>query len=341
MNGYIYILSNPSFVEGRIKIGKTERDPEDYRRYELDTTGVPEPFKVEYWAYVKNYHELEKHLHKKFSEQRVRSNREFFTVDVSDVIIEIRSNGILKENINYESEEILLLKSQLKTTEEYISSCQLTLDEEKRKINESEISKINKLRDEQIKKDLSIERINGDPVRLRLFWGFIASLFIVPFLTSSDKQGFIFFCFAMIAAYIWGKHVEQEQNHLAIDSAAKQHPINTIVIDNIVYQKTISSREHLAKLNIQKRELENLIKKAKIQNQSDLEKGADVSPNNNVKNKSVDDDFKNIRKNKDFDILRNSLIKIDVDKFGRREFKYKCEYCNSTFKHSFYDKKTL
>ena len=37
-------MSNPSFSDGRIKIGKSNRDPDTYRKDELDSTGVPEPF---------------------------------------------------------------------------------------------------------------------------------------------------------------------------------------------------------------------------------------------------------------------------------------------------------
>ena len=40
-NGFIYIMSNPSFADGKIKIGKSQKDP-SFRREELNSTGVPE-----------------------------------------------------------------------------------------------------------------------------------------------------------------------------------------------------------------------------------------------------------------------------------------------------------
>ena len=43
--GYVYILTNPSFREDRVKIGKSSR-PVDVRSKELDNTAVPFPFEI-------------------------------------------------------------------------------------------------------------------------------------------------------------------------------------------------------------------------------------------------------------------------------------------------------
>lgn len=43
--GYVYILTNPSFREDWIKIGKSGR-PVDVRSKELDNTAVPLPFEI-------------------------------------------------------------------------------------------------------------------------------------------------------------------------------------------------------------------------------------------------------------------------------------------------------
>lgn len=43
--GYVYILTNPSFREDWIKIGKSSR-PVDIRSKELDNTAVPLPFEI-------------------------------------------------------------------------------------------------------------------------------------------------------------------------------------------------------------------------------------------------------------------------------------------------------
>jgi ribosome silencing factor RsfS/YbeB/iojap len=92
MGGFIYIMSNPAFGNGLIKIGKSDRDPEEYRALELETTGVPEPFKVEYSAFVENHHELERFLHKYYDYCRWNRRREFFQVTSEEVVEVIRSN---------------------------------------------------------------------------------------------------------------------------------------------------------------------------------------------------------------------------------------------------------
>ena len=43
--GYVYILTNPSFKEDWVKIGKSSR-PVDIRSKELDNTAVPLPFEI-------------------------------------------------------------------------------------------------------------------------------------------------------------------------------------------------------------------------------------------------------------------------------------------------------
>ena len=70
--GYVYILTNPSFREDWVKIGKSSR-PVDVRSKELDNTAVPLPL----------YNEVEKHVHKtidRLTDLRIRQNREFFNV---------------------------------------------------------------------------------------------------------------------------------------------------------------------------------------------------------------------------------------------------------------------
>lgn len=80
--GYVYILTNPSFKDDWVKIGKSSR-PVDVRSKELDNTAVPLPFEI--YATVKTikYDVLEKNLHKtidRLSDLRIRQNREFFNI---------------------------------------------------------------------------------------------------------------------------------------------------------------------------------------------------------------------------------------------------------------------
>lgn len=75
----VYILTNEA-MPGYIKIGITEREL-NRRITELDTTSVPLPFQCYYAARVGDPRAVEKALHTAFGETRIRSNREFFTVD--------------------------------------------------------------------------------------------------------------------------------------------------------------------------------------------------------------------------------------------------------------------
>ncbi len=82
-SGYVYILTNPSFRENYIKIGKTGRSVEE-RMNELDTTSIPRPFEVFATIKTEKYNEVERLIQKtidRLSDFRVRPNREFFKID--------------------------------------------------------------------------------------------------------------------------------------------------------------------------------------------------------------------------------------------------------------------
>lgn len=80
--GYVYILTNPSFKEDWVKIGKSSR-PVDIRSKELDNTAVPLPFEIFATMKTCKYNEVEKLVHKtidRLTDLRIRQNREFFNV---------------------------------------------------------------------------------------------------------------------------------------------------------------------------------------------------------------------------------------------------------------------
>ena len=60
----------------RIKIGCSDRDPKEFRKSELESTGVPEPFCVEYMAFVDDHRKVELEVHQRFAEQRPNKSRE-------------------------------------------------------------------------------------------------------------------------------------------------------------------------------------------------------------------------------------------------------------------------
>ena len=80
--GYVYILTNPSFKEDWVKIGKSSR-PVDIRSKELDNTAVPLPFEIFATLKTGKYEIVEKKIHKaidRLTDLRIRQNREFFNI---------------------------------------------------------------------------------------------------------------------------------------------------------------------------------------------------------------------------------------------------------------------
>lgn len=81
-SGFVYVLSNPAFP-GVVKVGVTSKHPAE-RASELQTTGVPCPFKIEMAIYSEYAREIELAVHEHLSEKRVAMNREFFQVSCLD-----------------------------------------------------------------------------------------------------------------------------------------------------------------------------------------------------------------------------------------------------------------
>ena len=118
--GYVYILTNPSFREDWVKIGKSSR-PVDVRSKELDNTAVPLPFEIFATIKTVKYNEVEKHVHKtidRLTDLRIRQNREFFNVSpqlaleifidiakmIDDVITRYKDNKPINESMKENGE---------------------------------------------------------------------------------------------------------------------------------------------------------------------------------------------------------------------------------------------
>ncbi|WP_095230035.1 GIY-YIG nuclease family protein [Helicobacter sp. 13S00401-1] len=118
--GYVYILTNPSFKEDWVKIGKSVREV-NVRSKELDNTAVPLPFEVYATLKTSKYNEVEKLVHQnidRLSDLRIRQNREFFNVspqvaldilkDIAKIIddAEIYENYLYAKSANNLDEEV-------------------------------------------------------------------------------------------------------------------------------------------------------------------------------------------------------------------------------------------
>lgn len=84
--GYIYILQNPSLSESHLKIGRTERDPEQRAAEISGSTGVPTPFEVVWWSESVDCHLAETLLHHELAPYRTNTTREFFDLELNEAI---------------------------------------------------------------------------------------------------------------------------------------------------------------------------------------------------------------------------------------------------------------
>jgi hypothetical protein len=94
--GFVYVLSNQALT-GLVKIGYTIKVP-DARAVELEGTGVPAPFVVEYYCLVKDAPIIEASVHELLGPQGFSSGREFFKVSVSQAIDAIESCASEREH---------------------------------------------------------------------------------------------------------------------------------------------------------------------------------------------------------------------------------------------------
>ena len=98
--GYVYILTNPSFREDWVKIGKSSRSV-DVRSKELDNTAVPLPFEIYATLKTEKYETVEKQIHRqidRLTDRRIRPNREFFNIAPSVALDIMRDIADLLED---------------------------------------------------------------------------------------------------------------------------------------------------------------------------------------------------------------------------------------------------
>lgn len=91
--GYVYILTNPSFREDWVKIGKSSR-PVDVRAKELDNTAVPLPYEIYAILQTTKFNEVERLVHKtidSLTKLRIRPGREFFNIKPAQALDILRN----------------------------------------------------------------------------------------------------------------------------------------------------------------------------------------------------------------------------------------------------------
>ncbi len=146
--GIIYIARNPEYKEDIYKVGKTERTNLPLNRMiELSNhEGVIGQFSTIGYFLVNDVNETETRCHQELKEFRYQNNREFFKLELSELIKKIRnaiSDKIIKENISkFNKTSVQISKGE----DEFISSLHIELTAKflfsKSKIKYEEFSKI-------------------------------------------------------------------------------------------------------------------------------------------------------------------------------------------------------
>ncbi|MBR2775954.1 MAG: GIY-YIG nuclease family protein [Prevotella sp.] len=116
--GYVYILTNPSFREDWVKIGMTSNMEE--RLKTLDNTSVPLPFEKYATLKTAKYQKAEKLVHhyiERFTNLRIRDNREFFNVRPEVALSIFREVAELLDDAEIEEFSSKPKKSSSKTKE--------------------------------------------------------------------------------------------------------------------------------------------------------------------------------------------------------------------------------
>jgi len=129
--GYVYILTNPSFKEDWVKIGKSSR-PVNVRIKELDNTAVPLPFEIYATLKTSKYNAVEKQIHRQIdllTDLRIRQSREFFNVKPQVALEFLKDIANLLDDA--EIEEVFLQKKY--STDEENEECKSETSKEKGK----------------------------------------------------------------------------------------------------------------------------------------------------------------------------------------------------------------
>lgn len=97
MKGWVYVITNPAMT-GICKVGFTTKSPA-VRARELNNTGVPEPYRVEYQVHVDDPERVESIAHQLLQEFHVhngaerRTGTEWFKCSVDDAVLAVKQSA--------------------------------------------------------------------------------------------------------------------------------------------------------------------------------------------------------------------------------------------------------
>lgn len=109
IRGWVYILTNESFPD-LIKIGFSLKDP-NLRAQELNSTGLPYPFKLAYEAFTFEPYQKEQAVHSKLKSHGYHENKEFFCCDVHyaiELLQDICGDELIDESLYVAAREPII-----------------------------------------------------------------------------------------------------------------------------------------------------------------------------------------------------------------------------------------
>lgn len=86
MKGWVYVISNKA-MPGLVKVGHSTKDPE-IRAEELNHTGSPHPYLVEYWMLIEDPYQIEQQIHNLLSSKR--EAKEWFRCTAEEAVVAIK-----------------------------------------------------------------------------------------------------------------------------------------------------------------------------------------------------------------------------------------------------------
>lgn len=196
MRGWVYVMSNRS-MPGLVKVGFSSKDP-DLRAKELDHTGTPHPYVVDYEALVQDPYQVEQRAHKslvQFSE-----GKEWFRCSVDQAIYALKKSTVGE----------MLHESFRKGDRDAIEA---RVNTEKRKLDEAR-AKEERERTARAKLDAEVERVRAkyqtqlDSMIIDrgflIYWfvGAIIMLFGIGIFNPKMKDGPALFLVGFVGAVI-------------------------------------------------------------------------------------------------------------------------------------------
>lgn len=218
--GWVYVFSN-KHMPGLVKIGQTANDPIKRAR-ELENTGVPGKFEVEYQGLFDGYAQIERSVHRTLSEHRVTSNREFFRIDVARAILAIREAAPHPPKREESKEGRLRQAEQAKRQAELEES----LRQEKKRIADEAYAKARvKLAEYNDKQKFLIERyVDDNYFDLWPIVGIVGMFLVIISFIFHPLIG----AFSIFATYFIGKIIEDIQKEPFRIQGRSKYPMKSI-----------------------------------------------------------------------------------------------------------------